>query len=98
MFKNVSISLSEKVILTANPAPLQLEEGWAVNGVGRHFSHKFGYGLMDAGAIVDLAMKWPGIGKQVKHLSLVFFVINNVDLLFKWTFIGKASFKFYTIR
>ena len=63
----------QKVIVTANPGPLQLEDGWAVNGVGRHFSHKFGYGLMDAGAIVDLAMRWPGIGKQVKLQS--FFII-----------------------
>ena len=53
------------MVLTANPTPLQHEEGWALNGVGRHYSHKFGYGLMDAGAIVDLALRWPGIGKQV---------------------------------
>jgi hypothetical protein len=57
---------SSQVLLTANPGPLQLEDGWAINGVGRHFSHKFGYGLMDAGAMVDLAVKWPGIGKQVR--------------------------------
>ena len=60
--------LLHQVVLTANPSPLQLEDGWSVNGVGRHYSHKFGYGLMDAGAIVDLAARWPGIGKQVKLL------------------------------
>ncbi|GFQ93427.1 hypothetical protein TNCT_344021 [Trichonephila clavata] len=31
---------------------------WATNGVGRNVSHSFGYGLMDAGAMVRLAKRW----------------------------------------
>lgn len=52
------------VIQTANPEPLLHEDGWSTNGVGRKYSHKFGYGLMDAGAIVDVALNWPGTGAQ----------------------------------
>ena len=33
---------------------LRHESGWARNGAGRQYSHKFGYGLMDAGQMVDL--------------------------------------------
>ena len=84
-------------MLSANPAPLQVEDGWSVNGVGRHYSHKFGYGLMDAGAIVDLALRWPGIGKQVKPICDPQFmdVFNALHRLFEvlllvW-FIGNSN-------
>ena len=52
------------VVQTANPEPLLKEDGWFTNGVGRKFNHKFGYGLMDASAMVDLAQNWPGIASQ----------------------------------
>lgn len=52
------------VVQTANPEPLLHEVGWAVNGAGRKFSHKFGYGLMDAAAMVDVALNWPGVSAQ----------------------------------
>ena len=57
------------VIQTANPDPLQHEDGWSVNGIGRRFSHKFGYGLMDANAMVEVAQKWPGVSQQKECLS-----------------------------
>ena len=57
------------VIQTANSEPLLHEDGWAVNGIGRKFSHKFGYGLMDAAAMVDLALAWPQISPQRECLS-----------------------------
>ncbi|KAG8225591.1 hypothetical protein J437_LFUL006683 [Ladona fulva] len=46
------------VVLTSRPGPLEKESGWIVNGVKRKVSHKFGYGLMDAGAMVTLAEQW----------------------------------------
>ena len=57
------------VIQTANPEPLLHEDGWAFNGIGRKFSHKFGYGLMDASAMVDVALNWPGVSSQRECLS-----------------------------
>jgi len=49
---------------TANPVPLLNNDGWSVNGVGRRISNKFGYGLMDAGALVKLARAWTTVPEQ----------------------------------
>uniref|UniRef100_A0ACB8F289 Proprotein convertase subtilisin/kexin type 4 n=2 Tax=Sphaerodactylus townsendi TaxID=933632 RepID=A0ACB8F289_9SAUR len=45
------------VVRSSKPAHLQAPD-WAVNGVGRKVSHHYGYGLLDAGLLVDLAKKW----------------------------------------
>ncbi|GIX82400.1 hypothetical protein CEXT_97551, partial [Caerostris extrusa] len=37
---------------------------WSTNGVGRNVSHSFGYGLMDAGAMVRLAKRWHPVPLQ----------------------------------
>uniref|UniRef100_A0A915B182 P/Homo B domain-containing protein n=1 Tax=Parascaris univalens TaxID=6257 RepID=A0A915B182_PARUN len=52
------------VLRTANPTPLLNNAGWSINGVGRHISNKFGYGLMDAGALVKLARTWVTVPEQ----------------------------------
>ncbi|XP_051169950.1 furin-like protease 2 isoform X1 [Leptopilina boulardi] len=54
------------VVLTSRSAPLQKESGWVLNGVKRKVSHKFGYGLMDAGAMVKLAEQWTNV--PVQHI------------------------------
>nr|KAF6481427.1 proprotein convertase subtilisin/kexin type 4 [Molossus molossus] len=43
--------------LEAKQAHLQAED-WRTNGVGRQVSHHYGYGLLDAGLLVDLARMW----------------------------------------
>ncbi|XP_076099086.1 neuroendocrine convertase 2-like [Mytilus galloprovincialis] len=35
-----------------------LKHHWKFNGAGLQFNHLFGYGVMDAGAMVDLSRKW----------------------------------------
>ncbi|XP_043231363.1 furin-like protease 2 [Amphibalanus amphitrite] len=52
------------VLMTSRPEPLSNELGWLTNGVGRKVSHKFGYGLMDAGAMVELAKRWKPVPTQ----------------------------------
>ncbi|XP_074605697.1 proprotein convertase subtilisin/kexin type 4-like [Brevipalpus obovatus] len=52
------------VVMTSRYEPLKLESGWSTNGVGRNFSHKFGYGLMDAEAMVDIAQRWQPLPRQ----------------------------------
>ena len=37
---------------------------WAVNGVGRNYSHSFGYGIMDATCMVRLAKAWKSVGEK----------------------------------
>lgn len=34
---------------------------WNMNGVGLEFNHLFGYGVLDAGAMVALAKKWKSV-------------------------------------
>ncbi|XP_062140559.1 furin-like protease 2 isoform X2 [Drosophila sulfurigaster albostrigata] len=52
------------VVYTSRPGPLEKESGWTLNGVKRKYSHKFGYGLMDAGAMVTLAEQWNSVPPQ----------------------------------
>ncbi|XP_066585085.1 furin-like protease 1 isoform X3 [Prorops nasuta] len=51
------------VVRTAKPANLKAPD-WVTNGVGRNVSHSFGYGLMDATAMVHLARKWRTVPEQ----------------------------------
>lgn len=52
------------VVLTSKAEPLERESGWIVNGVQRKVSHKFGYGLMDAGKMVSYAEDWIPVPSQ----------------------------------
>ncbi|XP_064836085.1 furin-1-like [Oncorhynchus masou masou] len=59
------------VVRTSHPAHL-LTNDWNTNGVGRKVSHSYGYGLLDASAIVALAENWTNAGPQKKCvLSMV---------------------------
>ncbi|KAG8575407.1 hypothetical protein GDO81_009543 [Engystomops pustulosus] len=53
------------VVRTSNPAHLNTND-WITNGVGRKVSHSYGYGLLDAGAMVALAKNWTSVGPQRK--------------------------------
>uniref|UniRef100_A0A8C4ZD11 Furin (paired basic amino acid cleaving enzyme) b n=1 Tax=Gadus morhua TaxID=8049 RepID=A0A8C4ZD11_GADMO len=51
------------VVRTAQPGRLSAAD-WKANGVGRRVSHSYGYGLLDAGAMVSLAQNWTSVGLQ----------------------------------
>uniref|UniRef100_A0A8V0X4D8 furin n=1 Tax=Gallus gallus TaxID=9031 RepID=A0A8V0X4D8_CHICK len=53
------------VVQTSKPAHLNAND-WVTNGVGRKVSHSYGYGLLDAGAMVSLARNWITVGPQRK--------------------------------
>ncbi|XP_014666816.1 PREDICTED: furin-like [Priapulus caudatus] len=55
--------LQHIVVRTANPTYLTSDD-WVVNGVGRKVSHSFGYGLMDATAMVQQALNWTNVPSQ----------------------------------
>ncbi|NXU12232.1 PCSK4 convertase, partial [Pardalotus punctatus] len=57
--------LQHLIIRASKPAHLQAED-WAENGVGRRVSHYYGYGLLDAGLLVQGAMTWAGTRPQEK--------------------------------
>uniref|UniRef100_A0A668AWL9 Furin (paired basic amino acid cleaving enzyme) b n=1 Tax=Myripristis murdjan TaxID=586833 RepID=A0A668AWL9_9TELE len=51
------------VVRTSRPGHLSAVD-WKTNGVGRRVSHSYGYGLLDAGAMVALAQNWTSVGPQ----------------------------------
>uniref|UniRef100_A0A336LB42 CSON007967 protein n=2 Tax=Culicoides sonorensis TaxID=179676 RepID=A0A336LB42_CULSO len=55
--------LQHIVVRTAKPSNLK-DPSWSKNGVGRRVSHSFGYGLMDAVAMVRLARTWKTVPDQ----------------------------------
>uniref|UniRef100_A0A8C5U7U1 Proprotein convertase subtilisin/kexin type 4 n=1 Tax=Malurus cyaneus samueli TaxID=2593467 RepID=A0A8C5U7U1_9PASS len=57
--------LQHLIIRASKPAHLRAED-WAKNGVGRSVSHYYGYGLLDAGLLVQAATTWAGTRPQEK--------------------------------
>ena len=53
------------VVRTAKPANLVAKD-WRPNALGRNVSHAFGYGLMDAAAMIQLAKRWKTVPYQYK--------------------------------
>uniref|UniRef100_H3D3P2 Furin (paired basic amino acid cleaving enzyme) b n=1 Tax=Tetraodon nigroviridis TaxID=99883 RepID=H3D3P2_TETNG len=51
------------VVRTSQPGRLSATD-WKSNGVGRRVSHSYGYGLLDAKAMVTLAKNWTTVGPQ----------------------------------
>ncbi|XP_070212344.1 furin-like protease kpc-1 isoform X2 [Littorina saxatilis] len=51
------------VVETARPDNLNAND-WVFNGVGKRVSHSFGFGLMDATAMVKLARNWTKVPDQ----------------------------------
>ncbi|MBN3308952.1 furin-1 [Amia ocellicauda] len=51
------------VVRTSHTAHLNTDD-WKTNGVGRKVSHSYGYGLLEASAMVSLAKNWTNVGPQ----------------------------------
>uniref|UniRef100_A0A8C4Q905 Furin, paired basic amino acid cleaving enzyme n=1 Tax=Eptatretus burgeri TaxID=7764 RepID=A0A8C4Q905_EPTBU len=51
------------VVQTSNPTYLHARD-WQLNGANRRVSHSFGYGMLDAGALVDKAKTWNTVHPQ----------------------------------
>lgn len=55
------------VVLTSKRNHLhdsKLEHPWKLNGAGLEFNHLFGYGVLDAGSMVDLAFNWTNVPER----------------------------------
>ncbi|XP_069137192.1 furin-like protease kpc-1 isoform X1 [Argopecten irradians] len=55
--------LQHIIVMTAKRGNLRADD-WTYNGVNRSVSHSFGFGLMDAGAMVRLAKNWKRVPPQ----------------------------------
>lgn len=42
---------------------------WTTNGAGQNINHKYGFGVVDANAAVNLARSWRNVGAQVTHTT-----------------------------
>ena len=61
----------QHIIIQTSKKQHLMAKDWQTNGVGREFSHRYGYGLIDAGAMVDLAQKWTNVPKIQRIYSKV---------------------------
>lgn len=55
-------------LMTSRPDPM-VDGQWITNALGRKVSLRYGYGLMDASRMVDLALVWRNVPEQ--HICLV---------------------------
>ncbi|CAH0718128.1 unnamed protein product, partial [Brenthis ino] len=46
------------IVWTSEYAPLSENPGWQINGIGLRFDVRFGFGLLNAGALVAAALNW----------------------------------------
>ncbi|ESO07759.1 hypothetical protein HELRODRAFT_170307 [Helobdella robusta] len=53
------------VVATSRPANLESND-WVTNGAGKKVSHYFGYGLLDAYAMVEMGRNWTNVPPQKK--------------------------------
>lgn len=47
------------------------DSDWTVNGAGYHINHKYGFGVIDAGAAVEKALSWTNVGTEVTYTTAI---------------------------
>ena len=50
------------------------DSSWSSNGAGHIVSHKYGFGVVDASAAVNLALNWNNVDEEISFLS------GNIDM------------------
>ena len=58
------------LVYTSNPL-LTSGGNYSVNGAGIFVSHQFGFGVMDAEAMVTRARHWVSVPSQLEHIRTV---------------------------
>ncbi|KAF9907529.1 pheromone processing endoprotease [Linnemannia zychae] len=56
----------------------EMDPDWQETSTGRLFNHKYGYGSLDAYAIVEMAKNWVSVGPQVAYESPVIQVNGDI--------------------
>ena len=49
------------VVFSSNPQPLMANSGWKQNGAGLWYNPRFGFGILDANTIVEMASVWNNV-------------------------------------
>jgi subtilisin-like proprotein convertase family protein len=63
----------QEILLRSARMVRPLDSDWATNAAGFHFNHKFGAGLIDAGAAVALAESWVNLGLRSSAVRQEFY-------------------------
>jgi len=65
------------------------EPGWTINGGGYHINHRFGFGALDVGKMVEAAQQWTTVPEQrVCHVEA-----NNDEMPFRGGDKGRQHLK-----
>ncbi|OAQ30393.1 subtilisin-like protein [Linnemannia elongata AG-77] len=77
---NPRLNWRDMQYLTVNTAVVvdENDPDWQETSTGRLFNHKYGYGSLDAYAIVELAKTWASVGPQVAYESPVIQVNGDI--------------------
>ncbi|KAI8502544.1 hypothetical protein Bbelb_192460 [Branchiostoma belcheri] len=54
----------QHIVVRGAKVPNPEEPGWSLNGADLQVHHKYGFGMMDASAMVKLAQEWTNVGHQ----------------------------------
>ena len=54
----------QNIVVETSRIPNAEEDGWTVNGGGYHVNHRFGFGALDCGRMVEAAQGWIGVQEQ----------------------------------
>ncbi|XP_069360440.1 neuroendocrine convertase 1-like [Maniola hyperantus] len=61
------------IVWTSEYTPLSENPGWQINGAGLRFDIRFGFGLLNAGALVTNALNWTTVpAKQICRINASF--------------------------
>ncbi len=55
----------QHIITQGAMIPNVQQSGWHINGAGFHLNHRFGFGVLDAGKMVELALTWEKVSEQL---------------------------------
>ncbi|CAL1534152.1 unnamed protein product [Lymnaea stagnalis] len=53
------------------------DNSWFINGAGHHVSHRFGFGLMDCGRMIELAQMWDNVSAQRRCHAVKAQIVNK---------------------
>jgi len=54
----------QHIIVHSAEVTSPIDDGWRINGGGLRYNHKFGFGKMNAGKMVNMARRWKNVSPQ----------------------------------
>lgn len=77
------------IIITSSPLSLKAAD-WKLNGIGRYISHNYGFGLINAGRLVEHAVKWPLVERQLM-CEVYYLTLDDIYEKIAGNFMTKAE-------